>query len=568
MITGETGGKDPVAAQQEASQLANLSEVQYGKSPTPQNLINSLHGGWYATGSWSRGVQEVAKEAVRTVLVNGQRVLPRYVTEHDMFPGDIKNAKNRSEYKVGDPVSNIYGGNYKFYTFFGKDKTGDIAGYYPQYYDKYKDDQPYGASSTGTSASSSSSSGGTTSTIFSQLTDLGKSIVKGIYGEDVYNAFFGSDAAANTSGGTTTSGGNAANGSLEAFVQTALNEDGYLEKASNSQLDSKTANAGGNNWTKYGDLTGTNGQAWCAAFVSWCAKQAGLDASVVPRSALVATFRDFYKNKGRWSGRSATPKRGDIVVFGPTGAKHIGIVTGVQNGQVKTIEGNTSDKVAQRSYPIGSSEIFGYGSPDAAAATGTSGMEGTTATTNALGRRRRPKGYGRRGFGHRRIGFGPQLYEDNDTLLKKAGVVGVKEQSLYNIISKPSNLSKQEKYQATNAISGTGRRRYRRATGYGPSYTVDYSEFLSSIVNILVSIANNTQVLNNIMNILSEKLGINLSADDVQTIAQSSADTASAKAKLNTLLQNQKTTSGGVSSFLNNTSTAYLVQAMESIASQ
>ena len=568
MITGETGGKDPVAAQQEASQLANLSEVQYGKSPTPQNLINSLHGGWYATGSWSRGVQEVAKEAVRTVLVNGQRVLPRYVTEHDMFPGDIKNAKNRSEYKAGDPVSNIYGGNYKFYTFFGKDKTGDIAGYYPQYYNKYKDDQPYGASSTGTSASSSSSSGGTTSTIFSQLTDLGKSIVKGIYGEDVYNAFFGSDAAANTSGGTTTSGGNAANGSLEAFVQTALNEDGYLEKASNSQLDSKTANAGGNNWTKYGDLTGTNGQAWCAAFVSWCAKQAGLDASVVPRSALVATFRDFYKNKGRWSGRSATPKRGDIVVFGPTGAKHIGIVTGVQNGQVKTIEGNTSDKVAQRSYPIGSSEIFGYGSPDAAAATGTSGMEGTTATTNALGRRRRPKGYSRRGFGHRRIGFGPQLYEDNDTLLKKAGVVGVKEQSLYNIISKPSNLSKQEKYQATNAISGTGRRRYRRATGYGPSYTVDYSEFLSSIVNILVSIANNTQVLNNIMNILSEKLGINLSADDVQTIAQSSADTASAKAKLNTLLQNQKTTSGGVSSFLNNTSTAYLVQAMESIASQ
>ena len=564
MITGETGGSDPVAAQQEASQLANLSEVQYGKSATPQNLINSLHGGWYATGSWSRGVTNVAKEAVKSVLVNGQRVLPRYVTEHDMFPGDIKNAKNRSDYKAGDAVSNIYGGNYKFYTFFGKDKKGDIAGYYPQYYDKYKNDQPYGTSSSGASSTSSSSSSSGTSTLFTQLTDLGKSIVKGIYGEDIYNAFFGSEAANTASGTTTTSGGNAANGSLEAFVQAALNEDGYIEKASNSQLDSKTANAGSSNWTKYGPLTGNPNGPWCASFVSWAANQAGIPASVIPRSAAVATFRDFYKKNGRWSGRSATPKRGDIAIYGSSGSTHIGIVTGVQNGQVKTIEGNTSNRVAQRSYAIGDSYIYGYGSPDAAAATGTSGMEGTTGTTNALGRRR-SVGFGRR----RRFGFGANPNnENNDQALQKLGILGAKEQSIYNIISKPSNLSKEEKAQATMAISGTGRRRYRRATGYGPSYTVDYSEFLSSIVNILVSIANNTQVLNNIMNILSEKLGINLSADDVQTIAQSSADTASAKAKLNTLLQNQKTTSGGVSSFLNNTSTAYLVQAMESIASQ
>ena len=31
----------------------------------------------------------------------------------------------------------------------------------------------------------------------------------------------------------------------------ALNEEGYLEKRTNANLDSKTDNAGYNNWTKY-----------------------------------------------------------------------------------------------------------------------------------------------------------------------------------------------------------------------------------------------------------------------------------------------------------------------------
>ena len=49
--------------------------------------------------------------------------------------------------------------------------------------------------------------------------------------------------------------------------------DGYLEKKSNSQLDSKTANAGSNNWTRFGrdydKIMGTklNGQSWCAMFL-------------------------------------------------------------------------------------------------------------------------------------------------------------------------------------------------------------------------------------------------------------------------------------------------------------
>ena len=64
----------------------------------------------------------------------------------------------------------------------------------------------------------------------------------------------------------------------ENLIAIARNELGYKEKASNSNLDSKTANAGHNNYQKFGrDLHNAgyyngnkNGYAWCDQFVDWC----------------------------------------------------------------------------------------------------------------------------------------------------------------------------------------------------------------------------------------------------------------------------------------------------------
>ena len=54
----------------------------------------------------------------------------------------------------------------------------------------------------------------------------------------------------------------------DEFVQTAFSQIGYLEKASNSQLDSKTANAGSNNYQKFQrDVGAGNGDQWCQYFV-------------------------------------------------------------------------------------------------------------------------------------------------------------------------------------------------------------------------------------------------------------------------------------------------------------
>ena len=71
----------------------------------------------------------------------------------------------------------------------------------------------------------------------------------------------------------------------------------------------------------------------------------------------------YYKNKGQF--HTSGPKPGDQIFFG-TGidnSTHTGIVEKVDGGKVYTIEGNTSDQVARRSYALSNSRILGYGRP-------------------------------------------------------------------------------------------------------------------------------------------------------------------------------------------------------------
>lgn len=150
MITGEQGGEDAVACRQEASQLANLNEVTRGRAATEAAILNTLHDGWYAETSWNHGVTQTAIDAVRFVLIDGKRVLPRYVTEHDAFPGDIQSAKERNAYIPHETkVKNVYGADYVFYCFFGQNQNLDIAGYLASDYNKYKDDVPWSELASG-----------------------------------------------------------------------------------------------------------------------------------------------------------------------------------------------------------------------------------------------------------------------------------------------------------------------------------------------------------------------------------------------------------------------------------
>ena len=90
-------------------------------------------------------------------------------------------------------------------------------------------------------------------------------------------------------------------GKASGILRVAAAEVGYLEKASNASLDSKTANAGSNNWTKYGKWYGLNGPEayWCHMFISWCAAQSG-NAGIIPRTASCYHGKDWFAERGRF----------------------------------------------------------------------------------------------------------------------------------------------------------------------------------------------------------------------------------------------------------------------------
>lgn len=119
----------------------------------------------------------------------------------------------------------------------------------------------------------------------------------------------------------------------------------------------------GENQTKYGAWYGMNGAPWCHMFVSWCADQAGVPVSVVPKTASTTEGMEWFKNRGlfKYKGKYK-PKRGDLVYF-KTGRSHVGLVEKVTGSTLHTIEGNTSDKVARRTYPLSNKTITGYGTP-------------------------------------------------------------------------------------------------------------------------------------------------------------------------------------------------------------
>lgn len=161
---------------------------------------------------------------------------------------------------------------------------------------------------------------------------------------------------------------------VNKLLSIANNEVGYLEKASNSQLDDKTANAGDKNFTKYGLHRGCNGQPWCDAFVDDCFIMAyGTDAAKTLLggfSNYTPTSAQYFKKMLAWY---TVPKVGDVVFFkNSTRICHTGIVEKVTATHVYTIEGNTSNKeglvanggcVAKKQYRHSYTRIAGYGRP-------------------------------------------------------------------------------------------------------------------------------------------------------------------------------------------------------------
>lgn len=147
--------------------------------------------------------------------------------------------------------------------------------------------------------------------------------------------------------GVTAAGGAGARGRQIAALATA-------------ELGVAEAPLGSNNGARIAEYrtatTGSGVGPWCAYFTSWVAAQAGVPIGPDGRGlGYVPTVKQWAEDTGRYiPAGSGAPQVGDLVVFDRAGdgvLDHIGVVTGVSpDGSIKTVEGNSSDRVSARSY--------------------------------------------------------------------------------------------------------------------------------------------------------------------------------------------------------------------------
>jgi len=155
------------------------------------------------------------------------------------------------------------------------------------------------------------------------------------------------------------------------IIGVARTQLGYTELSTSTGLPISSSQDGG--YTKYGSYFGEPCGAWCMYFISWCAYQAGIPSSIVPRLGNCNTAVDWYKNHNRYFTPSSgyVPKTGDMIFYnwsGRTSAQHVGLVTGVSGSSIYTIEGNTNGSLgyqcAGKTRTISASYIVGYGVPN------------------------------------------------------------------------------------------------------------------------------------------------------------------------------------------------------------
>ena len=160
------------------------------------------------------------------------------------------------------------------------------------------------------------------------------------------------------------------------LVNVARSQLGYHEGDNTSQLHGESS--GSRNYTEYGYWYGTQVQghsggsyyAWCAYFISWCARQAGIPTSIISNASYACAGSDNgdFKNLDYYARGSYTPKAGDLVFFCWEGNSscwdHVEIVIGVSSSEVTTLGGNTGDNnVKSRKWSLSNSNIRGYGVP-------------------------------------------------------------------------------------------------------------------------------------------------------------------------------------------------------------
>ena len=151
-----------------------------------------------------------------------------------------------------------------------------------------------------------------------------------------------------------------------AIAKTQL---GYTESTSNYTVNEDGTT---NGYTRYGAWYGKPYDDWCAMFVSFCLDYAGVEDMPLNANcekwieALAAKDCGLYQAAG-----THEPQSGELIFFDNNGdgiSDHVGLVaeiieaTDTEPAQIRTIEGNSSNRVQYVTYELDDAAILGYAS--------------------------------------------------------------------------------------------------------------------------------------------------------------------------------------------------------------
>jgi hypothetical protein len=139
----------------------------------------------------------------------------------------------------------------------------------------------------------------------------------------------------------------------QAMVNLVRGEIGQAEQSPGSNNSPRIA--------QYRQATAGSGVGpWCAYFTSWAAREAGVPLGDAGQGfGRVDDVYAWAQRSGKAIPASAgvAPQPGDLIVWD----EHIGVVESVDaDGTIHTIEGNSSDRVSQRTYGRDGGGAIGY----------------------------------------------------------------------------------------------------------------------------------------------------------------------------------------------------------------
>ncbi len=138
----------------------------------------------------------------------------------------------------------------------------------------------------------------------------------------------------------------------------SLSQVGYHEGSNINDVSGDSR--GSANYTEYGVNYGNPNDYWCAMFIWWCARQAGVGETVIPKTGSAKAEAFGCENVPFES--NIDLRTGDILFIDNTGDEnedHVALVISVTADTITTVEGNISNSVKQRTYSRASGSTRG-----------------------------------------------------------------------------------------------------------------------------------------------------------------------------------------------------------------